>query len=62
MRFLGGQRAPATPSKLESPARKTDVREFGDSLQRRLDYLFLQLAALQILQGVMIVALVKLLP
>ena len=62
MRNSSGQGAPATPRKAEAPARNSDVREFGDSLLRRLDYLFLQLAVLLLLWSVAIVALIKLLP
>ncbi len=62
MRYLRGHGVPATPSKAEDTALSTEIREFGNRLERRLGYLFLQLAALQVLQGVVIVALVKLLP
>ena len=62
VRNSSGQEAPATPGKAEVTSFSAEIREFGDHMERRLDYLFYYFAALQILQGVMIVALVKLCP
>ena len=62
MRSSSGQEAPATPGKAEVPSFSAEIREFGDHMERRLNHLFFYFAALQIMQGAMIVALVKLCP
>ena len=49
-------------AKAESTDHGITIEEFRIWLDRRLTILTIQLAALQILQGVMIVALIKLLP